>query len=140
LVDSGFHPLDGAIYLRRTGAPPRLTALVAHHSEARLLAQSRGLLDALSEFPRDDGPVMDALIYADMTAGPTGEVLSVPQRLADIRERHASEHPDLYAARCRREPRLLAAVERVRLRHQRSMPASTCDTSGSLGWRDERTA
>ncbi|WP_322781021.1 HD domain-containing protein [Frankia sp. Cas4] len=113
LIDSGFHPLDGALHLIRAGAPMRLAALVAHHSEARLLAQPRGLLDALDEFPREDGSVTDALAYADMTAGPTGEIMSVARRFADIRERHADEPPDLFAARRRREPQLLAATARA---------------------------
>ncbi len=53
-----------------------------------------------------------------MTAGPTGEIISVAQRFADIRERHADERPDLFAARRRREPRLLAATARVALRQR----------------------
>jgi len=32
IVDTGFHPLDGARWLVRQGFPARLAALVAHHS------------------------------------------------------------------------------------------------------------
>ena len=32
LVDTGFHPIDGARHLRRLGADERLVNLVAHHS------------------------------------------------------------------------------------------------------------
>ncbi|WP_239376347.1 HD domain-containing protein [Frankia sp. Cj5] len=130
LIDTGFHPLDGAIHLIQAGAPARLAALVAHHSEARLLARPRGLLNALDEFPAENGPVMDALVYADMTADATGKIISVPRRLADIRTRHATERPDLFAARCRREPRLLAATARVALRRRDNGPRTHLPAAG----------
>jgi len=116
LHDTGFHPLDGARYMRRIGAPMRLAALVAHHSEADLLAEARGLLDQLEEFPREQLLVTDVLAYADMTAGPAGQVMSVPDRLADIRARHAHETPRLNAARLSREPLPAAAAARVQRR------------------------
>ena len=53
LVDSGFHPLDGARYLRRIGFGDRLLwTLVAHHTCALVEAEERGLADILAaEFP-----------------------------------------------------------------------------------------
>ena len=116
LVTTGFHPLDGANHLLMSGAPPRLAALVAHHSESRFLAAAHGRLAELARFPRENGPVMDALVHADMTAGPTGEPMSVPDRLADIAARHASDDPNLLAARLARVPHLMAATDRVRVR------------------------
>ena len=120
LTDTGFHPLDGARYLRVMGAPMRLAALVAHHSEAGLLAGAQGVLDQLQEFPREHGPISDALAYADMTAGPTGQRMAVADRLADIRVRHAAEPPRLKAARLSREPLLTAAAARVERRMART--------------------
>lgn len=115
-VQTGFHPIDGANFLVMLGAPYRLAALVAHHSESRLLAAAHGLLPELSRFGREEGPVTDALAYADMTAGPDGSPMSVPDRLADIAARHAHEDPELVAARRARVPLLLAATQRVQLR------------------------
>src|SRR3954447_6620490 len=43
LVDTGFHPLDGARYLQGLGVDPRLCALVANHSGAMREAELRGL-------------------------------------------------------------------------------------------------
>ncbi|HKS48009.1 MAG TPA: HD domain-containing protein [Amycolatopsis sp.] len=43
LVDTGFHPIDGARYLRSVGASERLVHLVAHHSCAAAEAELRGL-------------------------------------------------------------------------------------------------
>lgn len=116
LVKTGFHPVDGANHLLLLGAPERLAALVAHHSESRLLAAANGHLAELSPFRREEGPVMDALVYADMTSGPTGLPMSVPDRLADIAARHTAEDRDLLAARLARVPHLMAAAERVRVR------------------------
>jgi putative nucleotidyltransferase with HDIG domain len=116
LVRTGAHAIDGADYLRSLGAPERLAALVAHHSEYRLLAEATGLAPELARFPREEGPVADALIHSDMTAGPNGTPMTVHDRLADIAARHAEEAPHVVQARLARVPRLLAAVERVHLR------------------------
>ena len=125
---TGFHPLDGATYLLAVGAPARLAALVAHHSEARMLAEAAGLLEALSRFPREEGPVTDALACADLTASPSGAPIDVSDRLADIARRHRNDDPVLVAARLARVPRLLAAVERVR----RHTPVPGCSAAASI--------
>jgi hypothetical protein len=116
LRQTGFHPIDGANFLLKLGAPARLAALVAHHSESHLLAAAHGLRAELSRFRREEGPITDALTYADMTAGPRGAPMSVPDRLADIAARHAHEDPELVGAREARVPLLLAATDRVALR------------------------
>jgi HD domain len=124
LRQTGFHPIDGANFLLRLGAPTRLAALVAHHSESHLLAAAHGLHRELSRFHREDGPVTDALAYADMTAGPCGRPMSVPNRLADIAARHAHEDPEPVAARHARVPLLLAATQRVQLHASGTVLAS----------------
>jgi hypothetical protein len=125
LIRTGFHPLDGANYLVRIGAPVRLAALVAHHSEARLLAPALGAEGRLATFSNEESAITDALIYADMTASPAGRRVDVQDRLADIRVRHANEDAVLLAARLSREPLLLAAVERVQRRIARLTYLST---------------
>ena len=54
LEDTGFHPLDGARWLRAHGHE-RLAGLVAHHSGA-VRGGARGLADALAEFPDEPQP------------------------------------------------------------------------------------
>ncbi|MBV9706717.1 MAG: HD domain-containing protein, partial [Chloroflexi bacterium] len=71
LKDTGFHPIDGAYYVRSLGYH-RLASLVAHHSESRFEARLRGLEHLLDEFPRERSAVADALTYCDQTTGPTG--------------------------------------------------------------------
>lgn len=41
IVDTGFHPLDGAMALRNTQADDRLIGLVAHHSSCRQVSSAR---------------------------------------------------------------------------------------------------
>jgi putative nucleotidyltransferase with HDIG domain len=128
LQRTGFHPLDGATFLRDLGAPERVVGLVAHHSEAWLLAGARGLLPELFMFSNERSPLTDALTYADMTAGPCGEPITLTDRLVDIRERHADEPLAMRLARSAREPFLRAAVDRV---HERASERSTV-TPGRL--------
>ncbi len=112
---TGFHPLDGARYLRTIGADERIVALVAHHSCARFEAELRGLGRALDEFEREEGAVADALIYADMVTGPRGQPLTVDQRLANIFERYA-EGSVVHTAISQASGELRAAVLRTGIR------------------------
>ena len=90
LADTGFHPLDGARYLRDIKhADTALCRLVANHSCAILEAEERGLADVLaSEFPFPHPALSDALAYCDMTTTPTGDMVSVHDRLSEITERY----------------------------------------------------
>jgi len=87
LKKTGFHPLDGACYLRSLGYD-RLASLVAHHSGACFEASLRGYEAALKEFPRERSAVADALTYCDLTTGPTGESITLKKRTADIFSRY----------------------------------------------------
>lgn len=109
----GFHPVDGAVHLLRTGWPLELAGLVAHHSGARFVAEVRGLAPVLAAFNRPEhwyGPVADALTWADQTTGPTGELVTVEERIAEVLERHG---PTSAQARAHhhRAPALWAAAE-----------------------------
>jgi putative nucleotidyltransferase with HDIG domain len=88
LHDSGFHPLDGALYLREEGWPEDVCALVAHHSGSRFVARVLGLDDQLRQFEFIEDPQSDALTVADNTAGPQGTVMTVEQRLREKLTRH----------------------------------------------------
>jgi HD superfamily phosphodiesterase len=114
LAETGFHPLDGARYLRDVEhADPRLCKLVANHSCAILEADERGLADVLSsEFPSPDPKLNDALAYCDMTTTPTGHVVSVHDRLSEIVERYGPH--DVVTRFIRRaEPELVSSVTRT---------------------------
>jgi HD superfamily phosphodiesterase len=121
LAKTGFHPLDGARYLRDVEhADPRLCCLVGQHSCAEIEAEERGLADDLArEFPRVDAVLEDALAYCDMTTTPTGHVVTVHDRLSEIVERYGpgnivtrfirKAEPDLVSSVTRTQSRLCAA-------------------------------
>ncbi|MBB5080677.1 HD domain-containing protein [Nonomuraea endophytica] len=94
LVETGFHPLDGARYLRDVvKADDTLCRLVAHHSCAVNEALNRNLFDALTaEFDEERPELVEALTYCDMTTGPDGVHLDVSERLAEIHSRYGPEH------------------------------------------------
>ena len=114
LADTGFHPLDGARYLRDVQhADPALCNLVANHSCAIIEAEERGLVDALSsEFPTPPPSLNDALAYCDMTTTPTGDVVSVHDRLSEIVERYGPHHVVTTFIR-KAEPHLVSSVVRT---------------------------
>ncbi|MET8829593.1 HD domain-containing protein [Streptomyces sp. NPDC004610] len=115
LAVTGFHPLDGARFLRdERGADERLTRLVANHSFALLEAEERGLRAELAaEFPLPEDPLLvDALVYCDMTTTPDGGRTTAPQRVAEIQSRYG---PDHVVARFIRSaaPKIFSSVERI---------------------------
>jgi hypothetical protein len=117
LATTGFHPLDGARYLRDVQeADEGLCSLVAYHSCAVVEAEERGLLDPLKdEFAAPPCDLLDALTYSDMTTGPDGVHLPVDRRLSEILERYAPE--DLvHRSITRSSPLLMAAVRSVEQR------------------------
>jgi hypothetical protein len=119
--DTGFHPLDGGLYLRADGWDDRLAALVAHHSGARFVPVERGFGLMMAEFDFEDDAVSDALTYADQTVGPNGRRMTVPYRIAEAISRHGPDSPNA-RARVDRVPYLLAVAERVEQRLAVSQP------------------
>lgn len=112
LARTGFHPLDGARYVRALGLPERVAALVAHHSAADAKACLLGLADQQAEFPDEPTVLRDLLWFADMTVGPDGRRTDVESRLAEIRRRRADD-PVALAALDLGLPARRAAVRRA---------------------------
>lgn len=69
LVVHGFHPLDGAVWLRQQGLERR-AGLVAYHTGARFQAEAHGLADRIAAFRDEASAVSAALAYSDLTTGP----------------------------------------------------------------------
>lgn len=110
--DTGFHPIDGARFLRSIGWDPALCDLVAHHSGSRFVAGLRGLEVQLGEFDFVEDPVSDALTIADQTTGLNGLPMTLEERMRDQLERHG---PDSVQARAhpQREAYFRSASRRV---------------------------
>jgi len=89
LAETGFHPLDGARFLRRAGVDRQVVSLVAYHSCAQIEADVRGLgAELAAEFTPADPLLSDALLYWDMTTGPDGDHVRPADRLGEIHERY----------------------------------------------------
>lgn len=115
LAKTGFHPLDGARFLRdEHRVDERLVRLVANHSFALLEAEERGLREELAtEFPLLDEPLLvDALVYCDMTTTPDGDRTTAQDRVAEIVSRYGDDSVVGRFIR-RAAPEIFASVERV---------------------------
>lgn len=110
--DTGFHPLDGARFLRDEKIDKRVCALVAHHSCAYREAELRNLSGALAEWEDERGSLRDALWWADMTTSPDGEVTNVHDRIEEIQKRYGSEDLVTFFIR-QAKSELVGAVERT---------------------------
>ncbi|MFB6678054.1 HD domain-containing protein [Streptomyces sp. NPDC056390] len=114
IASTGFHPLDGARFLRdQEGVDERVVRLVAHHSCALLEAEERGLREELAgEFELERPDLVDALLFCDMTTTPDGEPTTSDARLAEIVGRYGA---DTIVGRFiqRATPEIQAAVHRV---------------------------
>ena len=126
--DTGFHALDGALFLERLGWPGRSCALVAHHSGAWFVACAQGLQHALDRFVREQSPVSDALAYADQTTGPVGQRLPIRQRMAEAVARHGADSPQARVVHLRQD-HLIAVADRV----QRRLLAALQPAAGGHG-------
>jgi len=118
---TGFHPLDGARYLRdEVRADWRVCSLVAYHSSSLVEARRRGLAEELTaEFTPVQASLSDALTFCDITTTPTGEDTSVESRVAEVIHRYGSDHVvsrsvsesrPYYVAASRAVERLMAAT------------------------------
>lgn len=122
---TGFHPLDGARYLRDVQhAGPLLCCLVAHHSFALVEAAERGLAGVLAaEFPLPSDLLLAALTYCDLTTSPDGDRVSITWRLAEIRARYGPGHP-VTRGLDRTRPQVAAVVRTIlQARCGRSAPS-----------------
>jgi hypothetical protein len=115
LRQTGFHPLNGALHLKRAGWPAAMCDLVAHHSGSRFVAAVRHLDNELETFTFVEDELTDALTVADQTAGPNGHPMTVDQRIEDMLSRHGPDSPNA-RAHPRRGPYLVQAARRVATR------------------------
>lgn len=112
LFSTGFHAVDGALFLEGIGFPTRVCALVAHHSCAQLEADLRGLTGVISRWNDEKTVLRDALWWADMTTTPDGQPTNVIQRLREIESRYGP-HDTVTAFVKQAKAELLRAVERT---------------------------
>jgi hypothetical protein len=100
--------LVAAAWLHDVGYASSLNRLGFHPVEA----EERGLVEELAEFAPEDGPVLDALTYADMTTGPAGQRVVLDERIAEILDRYPPDDP-VHRANRRSRPALQGAIGRT---------------------------
>jgi hypothetical protein len=96
LAETGFHAVDGALFLRAYGHE-RLAGLVAYHSGAEAEAAERGLVGELAEFEDERSVVSRALTFCDLTTESDGHSVKPEERLAAIRRRYGPAAPEVRA-------------------------------------------
>jgi hypothetical protein len=110
---TGFHPLDGARWLRDHHWPAETFRLVAWHTEAFHEALLYRLdAELASEFDRPPRLAAAALTWADLTSSPTGERWDAERRLVDILDRYAPGSL-VHQATTASAPTIRAAVQAV---------------------------
>jgi hypothetical protein len=85
LKRTGFHPLDGALFLMGEDWPERIVRLVAHHSLAALEAPFYGVGHHLGVIEVVTGIDADILTSADLSAGVGNPVPTAQSRLEAMR-------------------------------------------------------
>ncbi|MBO3735513.1 HD domain-containing protein [Glycomyces niveus] len=114
IADTGFHPLDGARWLKRQGWDDRIVNLVANHSCACLEADERDLRADIEKFPDEKTLTTEALLYCDMTTGPDGQDFEIEERLSEIESRYGPEHL-VYRFITKAKPSLIGSVRKIEL-------------------------
>jgi len=82
---TGFHPLDGALFLMGEDWPERIVRLVAHHSLAALEAPFYGVGHHLGVIEVVTGIDADILVSADLAAGVGDPTPTIEERLEAMR-------------------------------------------------------
>lgn len=112
---TGFHPLDGARWLRDRGWPSEVCRLVAWHTAAGVEAKILGLgEDLAAEFNEPPSLALAILAWADLSSSPGGAPCLVSRRIDDILDRYPADSA-VYTAMAAARPDLCAATERVEL-------------------------
>lgn len=111
--ETGFHPVDGAAYLRKRGWSASICALVAFHTGSSFEARERGLSHLLNPFRAPVAISLDALNYLDLSIGPNGDPIEPNDRIVEILNRYGPTDP-VHSAVTRSRVPLMASVARIK--------------------------
>jgi len=92
---TGFHPLDGAVFLAHQGAPEAVLKAVALHGFARKrMADFPGIASLYASLPENEGcPLVELVGFCDLRVSHEGELVTLPERIHGILTRYGPEHP-----------------------------------------------
>jgi putative nucleotidyltransferase with HDIG domain len=113
LVDTGFHPIDGARHAQEQEFPPQVVNLIAHHTGAVFEAHERSLREELARYRFPVDVVEPAILScADLRTGPDGKPVDPADRIAEVLQRYPAEHP-VHRAIAKSAPLLVAQARLV---------------------------
>jgi hypothetical protein len=116
IIRTGFHPLDGARWLRASGLQREVCSLVAWHTGSIFEAQLRSLeADLRTEHDAPPTEYLDVLTWADLTSAPDGRTCSVRERIDEILARYGDSSL-VHLAVTRSRTALEAAAYRIESR------------------------
>lgn len=121
LQRTGFHPVDGAAYLREGGWDDSIVRLVAHHSHCQLIAPYYGADTHLTAYAPIPGITADVLTFADLVSGVDGSGVTVADRIAELRARPLTEPAVPAHVREARYRLLRQSADHVRVSIRRSV-------------------
>jgi len=128
IARTGFHPLDGALFLAREGWPEEVVFLVAHHSHAAVVAPYYGVEPHMALFEHVTGLADDLLTFSDLRAGPNGLGADPRDRVEDMRRRHVDRTFVPEGIREARYRMLLTAAARINAAVNRATRTGTSTT------------
>lgn len=115
LQRTGFHPIDGAVFLAHCHVSDEIVQAVLFHSGAA--REAAGVLEWNEVYRRlesaaVESDLQDALTIADLRTSPTGNRITMLERVLDIERRYG---PDLRVSRAARDGIPVAAATRDRV-------------------------
>ncbi len=113
--ETGFSPLDGALFLDSVAAPPTVVSLVAYQAEAMTEADERGLAHELARFAPPLPSDVDVLTLLELSVDPHGQPITPQERVDDILLRYELASPVRRAVE-RSHSQLLASSARAAVR------------------------
>ena len=96
---TGFHPLDGAIFLAHRRAPEEIIHAVLHHSGAREGAKELPVIaEYYARLPGYQPAFLsDAITWCDVQTGPDGRRMTIAERVQDVVDRYGPDSPTSHA-------------------------------------------
>lgn len=132
LALTGFHPVDGAVFLRSSGYP-RLAELIIGHSNSPEQAQLRGI----SGVAASADIIAELITYWDVQTKQGGEQVTYEERLADIIKRYGEESAVTQAHLISR-PRIQQIINKIDgLLARTSQPESKVDKTRATVLNDQ---
>jgi putative nucleotidyltransferase with HDIG domain len=107
LYETGFHPIDGAQYLRRRGYADIADLIICHSN-----SPEQALLRGLPAISVSRHLIADIITYWDVQVAQGGQLVTYTERMADIRSRYGDESP-VWEAHKQAEPRINAILDHI---------------------------